>query len=588
MKPDNQRQNKAPLKEKEIVLVITTIVLLGLFCFIKLLSISEITHAEGTTRWYQNYMPVSNNIFLSALTALVPIAVMSMMLAYKIPAHIAALSALILNLFLAIGIWKMPLKLAISSTSMGMTIAIFPILWTLFNSVWIFNMIVEKGFFEIMKRSLSYVSMDRRIQTILIGFGFTSLLESFAAFGAPIAIIVAMLTGFGFPPMIAAVLALLSDTVSSSWGTQSMPIMILNSVTKLDIHSLGYMIGLQTSISSALLPAGLVIVLSGWKGFKGVWPVALTVGLAYSTAMVLTSYFLTPYIVGTTSAIVAILTTFIVLRFWSPKSIWSFPGDVKFTISEENSCKITKLQILRAWSPYILLVLIIGLANCKGLKNGLSSICNIRVEWPGLHNAVWKTSPVVAGQEAYPAVYSQPLLAVGGSLVFFAGLVSSFILGIPLKKAFQVYISTLKKLFIPSLTIVSILGMSYLMNYSAMTYTIGVAFAATGFWFPMAITFLGMLGCMMGGSVAASNALFGNLALVAGNQIGINPVLSAGALSAGSTMGKSIAFQNLVIATTSLNTEMKEGDLLIRVLWISVIYTFIIGLVSMLLQNIFQ
>ncbi|MFZ5647654.1 MAG: L-lactate permease [Bacillota bacterium] len=543
--------------------------------------------AGGEYRWYQDYTPAGDSLALSALLAALPIVVMFVMLGgLKKPSHVSAISALAATFLLATMVWKMPPGLAASSTAFGMMMAVFPIMWTLTSAVWIFNMLVDSGYFEVVKKSLGYVTADRRMQTILIGFGFTTLLESMAAFGAPIAIISAMLVGFGFPPMTAGVIALLGDTTPSAWGTQSMPLVVLNSVTGLDIGELAALVGRQTPVASALSPAVLVLVLSGWKGLKGVWPVAAAVGLAYAVMAVIAVSILSPYIVGIAAALAAIITTLAILRFWSPAETWLLSGDCP---AGDDKCepRLPLKTIARAWSPYFLLVLVIGLVNSTGLKHWLAAISTVKIPWPGLHNVVWKTAPVVSQPEAYPAVYSQPLLLVGGTLVFFAGLLTVIALGIKPSRAFAIYVNTLKQAAKPGITIVSILGIAYLMNYSAMTYSIGLAFASAGFWFPMATVFLGMLGCTLAGSVAASNALFGNLSVVAGQQLGIDPVLSAGTLASGGTMGKSIAPQDLVIASATLNLHGQEGELLRRVFWASVFLAGVMGVVAMLQQKLF-
>ncbi len=537
--------------------------------------------------WYQNYAPFQGSLLVSSLLALTPVVVMFGLLALKKPAHISALSALAVTMMLAIIVWKMPPVLALSSTTMGMMMAVFPILWTLASAVWIFNMLVDSGYFEVVKKSLGYVTHDRRLQTVLIGFGFTTLLESLAAFGAPIAIVGAMLAGLGFPPLMAAVIVLLADTHPSAWGTQGMPVVILSSVTDLDINALTAIIGSQTPVVSALCPALLVLVMSGWKGLKGVWPITVAVGLAYGIVAAIVASFIGPYVVGIAAALAAILTTLLILHYWRPGETWLLPNDDPATESRHSGAKASAGEVIRAWSPYVLLVAVIGLVNGTGLKHWLSAISTVSIEWPGLHNMVYKTAPVVARPEAYQAVYQQPLLLVGGSLVFFAGVLAAISLGIKPNRAAVIYGKTVKQLLFPGLTIISILGIAYLMNYSAMTYTIGLAFASTGFWFPMATTFLGALGCTLAGSVAASNALFGNLSVVAGEQIGVDPALSAGTLASGGTMGKAITPQNLVIATGALGLAGREADLLKRVWLASLVLATIIGAVSMLQQHVF-
>jgi len=537
----------------------------------------------GPIKWIQNYTPVGGNLYLSALTASIPIFCMFILLGgLKKPSHISAILSLIVTLMVAILAWRMPVGLAFNSTLLGMFVAVFPIFWTLSSAVWIFNMTVESGYFEVIKTSLGYVSKDRRIQTLLIGFGFTTLLESIAAFGAPIAIVTAMLLGFGFPPLTAATVALLADTTPSVWGTQGMPVVVLHSVTGLSINELSTVSGMQAPILAAFFPIALLILIAGWKGFKEIWPVTLAVGLSYA----LVGMYLSksgPYIVGISAALASILTILVILRLWHPKNIWLFPGEESLSRERDgHENKLPLVEIIRAWSPYLLLIAVIGLVNSTPLKKWLAAISTVTIKWPGLHNVVWKMPPVAPQPEPYAAVYSQPLLVVGGSLVFFAGILSVFVLGIPPARALRIYIATLNKLLLPGVTIVSILGIAYLMNYSAMTYTIGLAFAATGFLFPVAVSLMGMLGCTLAGSVAASNALFGNLSVVSGAQLGIEPAFSAGTLASGGTMGKAIAFQDLVIASATLNKPGIEGELLRRVFGLSISFALLLGVIAMI------
>jgi len=542
--------------------------------------------SHDIVEWVQNYAPVGGNLYFSALLAGIPIFTMFLLLGgLKKPAHVAAIISLAATLLVAITVWKMPVGLAFNSTMLGMLVAVFPILWTLSSAVWIFNMTVESGYFEVVKSSLGYVSRDRRIQTLLVGFGFTTLLEGIAAFGAPIAIVTAMLLGFGFPPLTAATVALLADTTPSVWGTQGMPVVVLSSVTDLNINELSAMSGMQAPVLTAFFPVALVILIAGWKGFKEIWPLTIAVGFSYAIVGIMISKS-GPYIVGIAASLASILTILFVLRFWRPKSTWLFPGE-KLPAENGSEKRLSVWEIIRAWSPYLLLIGVIGLVTGTPLKTWLTAISTVNIEWPGLHNVVWKLAPVVPHSEPYAAVYSQPVLVVGGSLVFLAGIISVFVLGIKPAKAAQIYISTLKKLLLPGVTIVSILGVAYLMNYAAMTYTIGLAFAATGFMFPVAVALMGMLGCTLAGSVAASNALFGNLSVVSGAQLGIDPVFSAGTLASGGTMGKAIAFQDLVIASATLNKPGIEGELLRRVFGISLIFALLLGALAMLQLHVF-
>lgn len=540
---------------------------------------------DAQQAWVQNYAPVGESTGWSSLVALLPIAIIFGALAvFKCPALLSALIGLLATGALAVLVWRMPVTLAVNSTLFGVLMAVFPIIWTLANAVWIFNMLVASGLFEVLKRSLNSVTSDRRLQTLLIGFGFTTLLEAIAAFGAPIAIVAAMLVGFGFPPTLAAVVTLLSDTTIAAWGTQGTPVVVLNSVTGLDITSLAKVIAFQTPIATALFPPVVVVLVSGWRGLKEIWPVTLMMGFVYLVVAVFTAIYTGPYIVGMAASLASMASLLLLLRFWRPRKVFRLESDRPEQGQDGTNGQVSRRAVLRAWSPYFLLVGVIGLVNGTGLKAWLTDLWFLSFEWPGLHHLIVKTSPVTIGPEPYAAVFSQPVLAVGGTLVLMAGLLSMLSLGIPPSRALSIYLQTLRQLVRPGGTIIIILGIAYLMNYSGMTYTIGLSFASTGMWFPMATVILGMVGCTLAGSVAASNALFGNLAVVGGQQLGLDPTFAAGTLSSGGTMGKALALQDIVIASATLKLHDAEGEILRRVFWISILFALFIGGLAMVQQ----
>ena len=432
------KKDKINKSSKKLIFLIGLIIVVGGIFLMNFFSSKDL--------WYQNYSPVNNNLLLSTLVALLPaVCLFVLMVVFKKSAFVSALSALFLTGLIGLTAWKMPINLVVSSISFGMATAIFPILWTLSSAVWIFNMLIESGYFEIIKESLKRVSYDRRVQTLLIGFAFIALLESLAAFGAPIAIGVAMLIGIGFPPILSATVVLIADTAPSAWGTQGMPLMILNSVTNIDINQLGMLVGRQTPLLSFLLPMILVFIVSGRKGLKGVLPLALIAGSTYAVSAFLVSNYITPLATGVIAGLASIVAILLTLKFWKPKKVWIFDFDSHEKPHEERK-KLEPKEVLRAWSPYIVLVLSIILVNGTPLKNILSKVSTINWHWMGLHNLIVKTAPVVAAPESYSAVFQHSLLTTGGTIVFFSGVMTIFLLRMNIKSAFKIYFNTLKDL----------------------------------------------------------------------------------------------------------------------------------------------
>lgn len=522
--------------------------------------------------WYQNYSPMPKYPFLTILTAISPpIILFGMMILTKIRTSYASLISLLSAFLISVLIWEMPPQTAISSVFYGAANAIFPILWTLLNAMWILNMLLKSGCFETLKESLKNTSDDRRMQTILVGFGLTALLESMAAFGAPIAVITPMLIGLGFSPYLSATIALIADSAPSAWGTQSLPILMLSSVTNINIETLGKIVSHQAPLISALLPAALVFIMSGWKGLLGIFPIPFIIGATYWAVAILSARYLSVSAVGVLSAVSVIIVTLIINKIWKPKRSWIFPTE-KESLSKKsasnNKASILYSDTIRSWSPYIFLILIIGITNIGGIKNFLNSFGFIEFPWPFLDNHVMKIPPVVPVPTVYPAIYKQNLFNNGGTLMFISGILSTFTLKLSPRQAFHCFIKTWKDILESGVTMICILGIAYLMNYSSMTYSIGLILTSVGKTiFPAISVLLGVLGCILTGSVAGSNALFGNLTVVVAQQLGLNPSFIAASLCSGGTLGKTLTPQNLIIAGAAIGEKNSgvEKKLIYRV-----------------------
>lgn len=534
--------------------------------------------------WLQAYSPVLHSVILSGVVALLPIALMFILLGgFRKPAPLASFVGLSSALVLAVTVWQMPLHLAVSSTLMGMAVAILPLLWTLVNAVWLINLLVDSGHFNVIKESIGYITHDRRMQALLIGYGFIGLLEGLVAIGSPVAIGTPMLVGLGFPPITAGVVAILSFSHPGVWGPMGLPIIVLHSVTTgIDLDTLGAMIGRLAPLLTLFTAPAVVMAVSGWRGLKEVWPITVVTGIAFAVSTCITSNYLTLYAAGIVGALAGMVTTIGGLTYWKPKTAWRFPGERGAEAASQSGTRLSWRQVTQAWSPVGLLILIMGLVNATPLREWLASLSTFSVEWPGLHNAVWKTTPIVATPEPYGAVYSYAFLVVPGTLALITGLLSVAVLRIPPSRAVQVYTNTLRQLSSAIRTTLNVIGLGYLMNYSGLSLTIGVAFSGAGFWFPLVAVFLGILGTALTGTNTASNALLGNLAAVAGAQAGIDPVFAAAALSGAGGMGKAIAPQSLVLATGAGGIPGQEGDLLRRLLGVTLIFTAAIGAFAMI------
>ncbi|MFQ5656998.1 MAG: L-lactate permease, partial [Candidatus Methylomirabilales bacterium] len=347
--------------------------------------------------WPQAYSAVLDSIMLSAVVALLPIVLMFILLGgFRKPASLSSFVGLSSGLFLAVTVWRMPPLLAVTSTLMGMAVAVFPLLWTLVNAVWLINLLMDGGHFDVIKESIGYITRDRRMQTLLIGYGFIGLLEGLVAIGSPVAIGTPVLVGFGFPPITAAIVALLAFSHPGVWGPMGLPIIVLHSVTTgIDLDALGAMIGRQVPFFTLLAAPAVVVAVSGWRGFREIWPITITTGLVYAVSTYVTSNYLTLYVAGIVGALASMLTTVVALSRWKPKTTWLFPWEQAPEEVIPSRAQLSWQQITQAWSPIALLIILMGLVNGTPLREGLASFSTFSIEWPGLHNVVWKTAPIV-------------------------------------------------------------------------------------------------------------------------------------------------------------------------------------------------
>ncbi|MDD4600387.1 L-lactate permease [bioreactor metagenome] len=508
--------------------------------------------------WVQIYSPLST-MFLSALVAAIPLLVLLYMLGIRrSPGHYAAFMGTSSALLLAIVVWKMPVTLAVSSTLYGSLVGIFPIVWIIINAIWIYNMTVESGEFEIIKNSLASITEDRRMQAIFIAFAFGAFIEGTAGFGTPVAITAAMLVGLGFNPIYAAGLCLIANTAPVAFGGIGLPIIVAASVSNLDVLKISQIVGRQLPLISFIVPIWVCVFMSGWKRTMEVLPALLVAGGAFAVTQWGFSNFHGPYLVDIAAATACILALGAFLRVWKPAQIWRFPGEAP---SVKTATQYSVGTIFRAWLPYVFIGIIILVWSFPSTKAFLAPF-GAKIDWPLLHNLVIKTTPVVVKNTPYAAIYDFNFGATTGTAIWLAGILSVF--AIPnygWSRAIPCYVKTCKQLVLPIVTIATILGLAFLMNYSGMSSTLGLAFTATGSLFPFFSPILGWMGVFLTGSDTSSNALFANMQKTAAEQLGLDPHLTVAANSSGGVVGKMISPQSISVATAATGMVGEEGTI---------------------------
>jgi lactate permease len=460
------------------------------------------------------------------------------------------------------------------------------------NAIFIYNVIVDTGHFDTIRDSLAGISNDRRIQVVLIAFVFGALLEATAGFGTPVAITGSLMAGLGFEPIYAAALALLANTAPVAFGGFGIPILTGAAVSGLDPGELSQMVGRQTPFLALIIPSMLVTVMAGFRRMLEVLPVVAVSGIAFAATQFLVSNLLGPELADLLAALVTVVAVVALMTVWRPSSEWHFEHEPP--AAQRESYDTPPLgRTLYAWSPFVIIIVLFLLAQVPPIKDaigGIQTAVNFPsaevsettgqpvVPWPGLDGQVEQEPPVVSEPTPYAAAFTTNWLSAAGTLILIADIISLIVLRVGPGRALRIYGQSLNQLKWAILTIASILGLAYLLNYSGITYTLGLAFAATGVLFPFFASFIGWLGVALTGSDTSSNALFANLQKVTAQQIGVSPNLTVGANSSGGVLGKMISPQNLAVGTSATGLQGKEGDLLRLVLKWSIGLTVVMAI----------
>ena len=549
--------------------------------------------------WQQNYEPVGGSLGMSAAVASIPILVLFFMLgAMRKPAWMAALTALVIAFLISIVAYHMPVPLAVMATLNGAAYGIFPIAWIVFASIMLYRLAVNTGKFEIIKDSVGGLTNDRRLQALFIAFSFGAFIEGAAGFGAPVAVSGAMLAGLGFNPFYAAGICLLANTAPVAFGSIGIPVTTLAGITGLPVLPLSAMVGRLCAMISIIIPMYLLLVMVGWKKTAEVLPAVIICGVSFAGVQFYVSNYMGPELTDILSSLSCIGCMVLVLKFWKPKTIYRFEGEKPAsTVPHTHSGR----EVIVAWMPYMLLVAFVLMWGEVSIKAALDRFSNglmpsflpratalNGINVPGLHNLITRIPPVTRAPAPYAAVYAFNWLSASGTACFLATIVAAILLGVGPGRFVKIYKETFGQLAKSILTIATMLGLAYLMNYSGMTSTLGLALAATGSIFPFFSAILGWLGVFLTGSDTSANALFGNLQVITATQIGINPVLTASVNSAAGVMGKMISLASIAVAcaATGLTSE-DEGKLFRFTIKHSVFLACVVGVVAMLYAYVF-
>lgn len=525
--------------------------------------------------WNQVIDPF-HNIALSAMTAAIPVIfIFWALIIKKIKGYLASLYTVIIAVSIAVIIYGMPLKLAVLSTMHGALYGLFPICWIIVAAIFLYNITVKTGQFEIIKSFMASITADRRLQALLIGFSFGSFLEGTAGFGTPVAITAAMMVGLGFNPLYAAGICLIANTAPVAFGGIGIPITVAAQVSGLPEMAISKMIGRTLPLISLILPGYLVFLMAGFKKSVEVFPAIMVTGLSFAFFQWLSSNYMGPMLPDVIAGLSSIICLMILLKFWKPRNLWRFedePDNIKM-----NNMTFTGGQILKAWSPFIVLTIMIIAWGLQPVKDALNSTGFLKLDIPFLHNVIRSDD----GTRLIPQTYIFNYMSASGTAIIISAIISVIIFGMRPGDAIKLFWSTLKQLKFPAITIASIMGFAYITNNSGMSISMAKALAGTGILFPFFAPLLGWLGVFITGSDTSSNALFGKLQSTTAHSLGVDPVVTVAANATGGVSGKMISPQSIAIGAASVGLVGRESDLFRFTVKHSVIMMTIICLLTL-------
>ncbi|MFB6642598.1 L-lactate permease [Streptomyces chartreusis] len=510
--------------------------------------------------YIQELEPVAGSLGLSALVATLPLVIVLVLLGgVRMKAHLAGLTGLLAAVLVAWLAYGMPLDQTLSSGVQGAVFGLFPILWIVVNALWVYRMTVRTRHFDILRRSFGRLSDDPRIQALVVAFCFGALLEALAGFGAPVAICSVMLVALGFEPVRAAVVALVANTAPVAFGAMGTPVVTLAQVTGLPLDDVASVVGRQTPLLALVVPLVLVGLVDGRRGLRETWVPAVVCGVAFAVAQFAASNYVSAQLADIGAALAGAGALVAVPHARVPATEAVRASVLTGSRSEELDEDDPRGEVVRAYAPYALIVVIFSIAQIPVVKDWLAGATQM-YDWPFL-NVANADGEAVSGN-----VFSWPIVSTGGTLVLIAGLLTAVVLGVHARVAVKEWAATVHELRFAILTVTSVLALAYVMNLSGQAATIGHFVAAAGAGLAFLSPVLGWFGVAVSGSDTSANALFGALQVTAARESGLSPELLAAANSSGGVLGKMISPQNLTIACAAVGLAGKEGDLLRRVL----------------------
>ena len=563
----------------------SSVILFGGMAIAALASIYLLETNPTTGTWQQGYDPMGRWWLSTALAGLPILVLLGAMAILRLKAHVAAVFGLATALVVAIAVFQMPVRLALTSAAYGAGYGLFPICWIILPVIFLYNLTCKTGHFVTLQQSLANITDDSRLQLLLIAFALGAFFEGACGFATPVAVCGAILISLGFKPLQAAYLTLLANTAPVAFGSLGIPTVSLHAVTGLDLNLLARTIAVILLPFCMLIPFLLIWAYAGFKRMIEVWPAILVASGTYSVAQFLMATFFGPSLAAIVAAISTIVALIVFLRFWKPKRVFSVKGEY-VTDGTRQRFEHSTAKTFKAWMPWLVLSVVVFAWGLPQLSHWMDARTTLRFPVAGLHNFVIHVPPVVAKLTPEPAIFVGNWLTATGTGIFVAALIAGMLMGLGPKSLAQSFVQTIFNIRFTVVTIAAMLALGYITRYCGLDATMGLAFARSGALYPFFGTLIGWLGVASSGSDTAANVLFGNLQTITAHQIGVSPVLMASANASGGVMGKMIAAPSIVVASTATEIYGQEGAILRIVILPSLLLACAAGIVVYLMAYV--
>jgi len=536
----------------------------------------------ATGKWAQRYDP-TGHWWLSTIVAALPVIVLlSAMALLRMKAHLAAVVGLLTALTVAIAVFQMPMRLALTTAAYGAGYGLFPVCWIILPVIFLYQMTVKTGRFLALQLSVANITDDGRLQLLLIAFALGAFIEGAGGFGAPVAVCGAILISLGFRPIQAAGLSLIANTAPVAFGSLGIPVIALHAVTGLDVQVLSRVIAVILFPFCLLVPFWLVGIYAGFRGMVEVWPALLLGGGVFALTQWAMAAYTGPGLVDIAAATATIGSLIVFFRFWKPKHVRNARCE-EIAPRIDSRVGLGATATFKAWLPWLTLSVLVFAWGIPRFSHWMDAKTSIAIPVAGLHNVVQRVPPVAAVPAPEPAVFNLNWLAATGTGILVAAVLAGFLMGLGPWSLAKAFVHTVFSVRFTVLTIAAMMALGYVMRYCGLDATLGLAFARTGALYPFFGTLIGWVGTATTGSDTASNVVFGSLQQVTARQIGVSPALMASANSVGGVMGKMIAAPSIVVASTATETYGQEGTILRFVFLHSLALAALVGLFVLLM-----